>query len=119
MGSLSFCPCTMCAVSYMEANGLHVHVDCPLLQGHLRPLTLPCFPSCKTVFFCCTDYATFAALFNSIQSIHYLSSWEACMQVFKVAKVMAPSVIYIDEIEKVMTHSNTIQLASAICLRMC
>ncbi len=41
------------------------------------------------------------------------------MQVFKVAKVMAPSVIYIDEIEKVMTHSNTIQLASAICLRMC
>ena len=30
------------------------------------------------------------------------------MQVFKVAKVMAPSVIYIDEIEKVLVHSNTI-----------
>jgi ATP-dependent 26S proteasome regulatory subunit len=30
------------------------------------------------------------------------------MQVFKVAKVMAPSVIYIDEIEKVMVYSNTI-----------
>ena len=29
------------------------------------------------------------------------------MQVFKVAKVMAPSVIYIDEVEKVMVHSNT------------
>jgi len=40
------------------------------------------------------------------------------MQVFKVAKVMAPSVIYIDEIEKVMVHSNTIYLACAICLRV-
>ena len=39
------------------------------------------------------------------------------MQVFKVAKVMAPSVIYIDEIEKVMVHSNTIHSACAICLR--
>lgn len=38
------------------------------------------------------------------------------MQVFKVAKVMAPSVIYIDEIEKVMVHSNT-NLFS-FCLRM-
>lgn len=48
----------------------------------------------------------------------YFSSWEACMQVFKVAKVMAPSVIYIDEIEKVMVHFNTFYLACAICLRV-
>lgn len=40
------------------------------------------------------------------------------MQVFKAAKVMAPSVIYIDEIEKVMVHSNTNHVISAMCLRL-
>ena len=41
---------------------------------------------------------------------------KCCLQVFKVAKVMAPSVIYIDEVEKVkhdlcaeMLHANFLQ----------
>lgn len=38
-----------------------------------------------------------------------------CLQAFKVARVMAPSVIYIDEIEKVMHEPYTCICWNLVC----
>ena len=69
-GQPVFLPFYWCAVSYMEADGLHVHVTVVCSKDIPHPLTLPCFSSFKPVSLVVLPRPLLLLCFNSVHLIH-------------------------------------------------